>query len=287
MKRLLVLIIGFCLSNGWLLGQAIETKTALQNIYDQNTIMNLPRGMIKNGVLKRYAFFSNALDKELRQTPEAYAQYKKGRGQTWLGGLSVYAGSVGLSVGVATLSDSRYSDRPAVSISSLLMGTLGIAQGIRWVNQGTNNVNNAVWQHNRAQILKAAANDPNLSTAQIEDAYDKKTIQFVGSGFMQNGRYDNFGFMQQNLGRTLQKSPMAYAHFQKSKTNRLIGLGVSVAGVAAMLTGITGEFSKHVNNGLILGGYVTTLASTHFTLKSSTHLSKAVWFYNRDAVAGN
>jgi hypothetical protein len=91
------------------------------------------------------------------------------------------------------------------------------------------------------------------------------------------------------LDKLMQNNPMAMVQLKKAKINKVAAFGLNLAGLAAFMISTT----KNANNSSILnnkwfwGGYGLSIAGSLATVQSSNQVSRAAWFYNRDAFVGN
>jgi hypothetical protein len=289
MKRLITVLAFFCAIATTVHAQVIGETETLRRIYEQTTIMPVGKGFMKNGVVVKNKLFENALKTELEQTPEAFERFKKARWQT--------AGYItGLTFGVILTDASAFSfqyaqdrEERAGLLTTFVGGQILTMGSSNMLHKALNNTQNAIWLHNRAQILNETRKNPSLDATKVAELYDRNTIQFASSGFYQNGRYQTFGFLNKNLDKLMHNNPLAMTQLKKAKVNKLISIGLSVAGIAALMVSTTKNTGKAsiFDNKWFWGGYGISIAGSLVAVQSNNQISRAAWFYNRDAFAGN
>lgn len=289
MKRLITLLTFFFVISTHIHAQVIGEKETLRRIYEQTTIMPLGKGFMKNGVIAKNKLFESALKTELEQTPEALKRFKKARWQTVGYASGMAFGLVLTDVSAFTLSSAQDKEERAAIITTMVGGQILLIGSSNMLHKSLNNTQNAIWLHNRAQILNEARKNASLDATKVAELYDRNTIQFASTGFYQNGRYQTFGFLNKNLDQLMHNNPLAMVQLKKAKVNKLISIGLSVVGVAAFMvsttknTGATSIF----DNKWFWGGYGISIAGSLVAVQSNNQISRAAWFYNRDAFAGN
>ncbi len=288
MTRLITLLAFFCVISTPIHAQIIDEKETLRRIYEQNTILPAGKGFIKGGVMVKNKLFESALKTELAQTPEAAERYKKAKWQN-IGYISRLSfGIATADVGAFALGYAQNKDERAAYLTTMVIGQMLLLSAPQKLHQAQNNTQNAIWLHNRAQILNEAQKNPSLDMKKVAELYDRNTIQFASTGFYQNGRYQTFGFLNKNLDKAMQGNQLAMGQLKKAKTNKLISIGLNIAGVAAFMVSTTKYNSRSIlDNRWFWGGYGISILGSAMTLKSSNQMSKAVWYYNRDAFVGN
>jgi hypothetical protein len=288
MARLITLLAFFCVISTPIHAQIIDEQKTLRRIYEQTTIVQMGKGVAKNGVVLKNKLFQDALKTELAQTPEAAERYKNAKWQT-LGYTTML--TFGLATAdVAAFSLSRAQDREERSalIALMVSGQLLTIGSSKKLNQALNNTQNAIWLHNRAQILNEAQKNPSLDMKKVAELYDRNTIQFASTGFYQNGRYQTFGFLNKNLDKLMHNNPLAMGQLKKAKTNKIISIGLNIAGFAALMVSTSKYNSASIfDNRWFWAGYGISIAGSTIAVKSNNQLSKATWYYNRDAFVGN
>jgi hypothetical protein len=167
-------------------------------------------------------------------------------------------------------------------------GQILLLSSSKKLDQALNNTQNAIWLHNRAQILNEARKNPSLDPTKLAELYDRNTIQFAASGFYQNGRYQTYGFLNKNLDKLMQGNSLAMGQLKKAKTNKIIATGLNIVGFAALMVSTTKYNSASIfDNRWFWAGYGLSIAGSAMTVQSSNKMAKAVWYYNRDALVGN
>jgi hypothetical protein len=130
--------------------------------------------------------------------------------------------------------------------------------------------------------------NPSLDPTKVVELYDKNTIQFASTGFYQNGRYQTYGFLNKNLDKVMHSNVLATGQLKKAKTNKIIAIGLNIAGFAALMYSTNQYNSASIfDNKWFWGGYGLSIAGSAMTVQSNNNLSKAVWYYNRDSFVGN
>jgi hypothetical protein len=286
MTRLMTILALSCAFFTTIQAQKTDETETLRRIYDQTTIMPLNTGFMKNGVITKNELFKNALKKELAQTPEALQRFKKGTLQNWGAGGLFILGSASITVSAFGISQAQYWDERVAVLSTLVAGQSLLILGSNKLNQSTTNIQNAVWLHNRSEILKMASKNPSLDVAKVADLYDKNTIQFASNGYYQNGQYQNFGFLNKNLHTLMHNNSLAMAQLKKARTNKIIATGLNIAGVVAMIAAPVSRNTSNLPSGWFWGGYGAAVASSFISGQSNNQLARAAWFYNRDAFLG-
>jgi hypothetical protein len=278
-----------CLLATQIQAQVIGEKETLRRIYEQTTILPMGNGFVKNGVVAKNKPFESALRAELKQTPEAFSRFKKSRLQTF-----GYAGmmTVGLMMNDFSAFSFQYLNDPkdrTVALSTFIVGQIVLISSSNQLNKAANNLQNAIWLHNRSQILKEASKNAALDVSKLAEQYDRNTIQFTTSGFYQNGRYQTFGFLNKNLDKLMHTNPLAMGQLKKAKVNKIVALGLNVAGLALMMySPLTNSGKTSIyGNGWFWGGYGCGLAAGFAGVQSANQMAKAAWYYNRDAFAGH
>jgi hypothetical protein len=288
MTRFITLLAFFCVVATHTHAQIIDEKETLRRIYEQSTIMPAGKGFIKNGIMVKNKLFEPALKTELAKTPEAAERYKKARWET-VGYTSMLSlGIAAADVGAFALQYAQDRQERSALITTMVGGQILMLGSSQKLHQALNNTQNAIWLHNRAQILEQARKNPSLDVAKVAELYDRRTIQFASTGFYQNGRYQTFGFLNKNLDKAIQGNQLAMGQLKKAKTNKLISIGLNVAGIAAMMYSTSQNISTSIfDNKWFWGGYGAAIAGSAVAVQSNNQLSKAVWYYNRDAFVGN
>ena len=116
----------------------------------------------------------------------------------------------------------------------------------------------------------------------LTDTYDRTTIYLKKGGFEKDGKTIRYGTFKKNLKQELSASPMAYAEFKRSRNNNLVVVGCTLA--SAILT-VSGTQRVFVKKELNYSGLGFNLLSIPFKIKSKNQLNRAIWLYNRDAMA--
>lgn len=288
MIRFITLLTFFYVISTPIYAQIIDEKETLRRIYEQTTIMPMGKGFVKNGVLAKNKLFQNSLKTELAQTPEALERYKKAKWQNagYIAMLSL--GIAAADVAAFSLASAQDKEERSALITTMVGGQVLMIGSSFKLHQAQCNTQNAIWLHNRAQILNAARKNPSLDAAKVAELYDRNTIQFASTGFYQNGWYQTFGFLNKNLDKVMHSNQLAMGQLKKAKVNKIISIGLSVAAIAAFMVS-TGKNNSAAlfDNKWFWGGYGLSIAGSLMTVQSSNQLSKAAWYYNRDAFIGN
>jgi hypothetical protein len=96
--------------------------------------------------------------------------------------------------------------------------------------------------------------------------------------------------MNKNLNQLMHANPMAMVQLKKAKINKILSVGLSALGVAAMMystTQNTGSSSSIYENKWFWTGYGVGIAGGMVGAQAGNQMSKAAWFYNRDAFSAN
>jgi hypothetical protein len=288
MKRLIPLLAFFCVITTQMHAQVIDEKETLRRIYEQTTIMQMGKGLMKNGVVVKNKPFENALKIELAKTPEAAERYRKARWQTFGYGMMLSFGVAAADVGAFSLQYAQNRDERSAMVTTMVAGQILMIGSGQKLHQSLNNTHNAIWLHNRAQILNEARKNPSLDPTKVAELYDRNTIQFASTGFYQNGRYQNYGFLNKNLDKVMHSNALAMGQLKKAKTNKIISIGLNIVGFAALMYSTNQYNSTSIfDNKWFWGGYGLSIAGSAMTVQSNNNLSKAVWYYNRDSFVGN
>jgi hypothetical protein len=288
MTRLITLLAFFCIISTQVYAQIIDEKETLRRIYEQTTIMPMGKVFVRNGVVAKKKLFENVLKTELAKTPEAAERYQKAKWQT-VGYISMFSfGVAAADVGAFSLQYAKDKEERSAFITTMVAGQILMVTSSLKLNQALNNTHNAIWLHNRAQILNEARKNPSLDPTKVAELYDRNTVQFASTGFYQNGRYQSYGFLNKNLDKLMHNNPLAMGQLKKAKTNKIISIGLNVAAFAAFMVSTTKYNSASIfDNKWFWGGYGLSIAGSTMTAQSNNQLSKAVWYYNRDAFIGN
>jgi hypothetical protein len=288
MKRLITLLAFFCVISTQMHAQVIDEKQTLRRIYEQTTIMQMGKGLMKNGGVVKNKPFENALKIELAKTPEAAERYRKARWQTVGYTTMLSFGIAAADVGAFSLQYAQDRQERSAMVTTMVAGQILMLGSSQKLHQALNNTQNAIWLHNRAQILNEVRKNPSLDPAKVAELYDRNTIQFASTGFYQNGRFQTFGFLNKNLDKVMHSNQLAMGQLKKAKTNKLIAIGLNIAGFAALMYSTNQYNSTSIfDNKWFWGGYGLSIAGSAMTVQSNNKLSKAVWYYNRDSFVGN
>ena len=77
-------------------------------------------------------------------------------------------------------------------------------------------------------------------------------------------------------------SPLALQEYKRSRTNNWLAVGCTIAGIALQVSGAQRIAFK---NEVAYSGLGFNLLAIPFKIKSQNQLNRAIWLYNREAMA--
>ena len=112
--------------------------------------------------------------------------------------------------------------------------------------------------------------------------YDRNTIYLKKGGFEKDGQITRYGFLKKNLKKELTASPLALQAYKRSRTNHWLAVSSTIAGIALQVSGVQRiAFKKEI----AYSGLGFNLLAIPLKSKSKHQLDRAIWLYNRDAIA--
>ena len=131
-------------------------------------------------------------------------------------------------------------------------------------------------------ILSGLMESIYAQTGALTDNYDRYTIYLKKKGFEKNGQRIPYGAFKKNLKKELTASPLALQEYKRSRTNLWVAIGSSVVSAAFVFSSARSDnYRKELN----YVGLSFNLLSIPFKIKSQNQLNRAIWLYNRDAIA--
>lgn len=121
-----------------------------------------------------------------------------------------------------------------------------------------------------------------LSAQSPVEKYDKESIYLTTGGFVKGGVKHSALFSYRDMKKAMKGSLPARAEYQRYSEKRGWAIGLSLAGLASVIAALGVEDNVQLQRGLLLGGLGASLASVPLSTKSTNHLQKAAWLYNRD-----
>lgn len=127
-------------------------------------------------------------------------------------------------------------------------------------------------------MIRSHSSAQNQDSVAIRKYYEENAILWLGGS-----RYykHNQSFPLKSLKTEMKFSPAAMVEldqFRRSRTYSTIGL-VATGGLLVSSFLVK---NRHTKTTLLVGSAVTLSISIPFTIKKQSHLSRAIWYYNRD-----
>jgi hypothetical protein len=266
-----------------------QNTDAAHRFYNENAVVALPDGMIKNGVVSHRFFFVDPLRNEIPEKTPAYNTFQSSKSKFIAGNILAYTGGLATAVGIVGVSVSEVPTDRRTSGAILGVGIGSLVASTIFINQANTLRNKAIWEHNRDMLVRTAeAENWEMSASVIANNYDRRAIYLSNYGFYQNGQRQPLGFLGGNLQRTLKSSAMANTSFKRSKNQQIGAFILSLAGSALVLSSLDYSNStvNSLNRPLYWTGLGAMVSSGLLSNRAQTNLAKAVWHYNREVTLG-
>jgi hypothetical protein len=270
---------------------AQNEKDTLRQLYDKHTLTYIGEGVMQNAELQptnTKLFKDDLFLTQLKTVPDAYTAYKKSIRKIYIGVGALSPAMAYSMMGLGTLNVSNTPQLRNLTYTFLGLGAAFSVLTISNIHKSHTHYYHALWLYNRAAILRGYPDD--LQKEKVGNLYDKTTIRLTGTGFIQNGVYNNRGWYNQKMTTFFANNVLASRHLARSKRAAFfckplqkIGLFGSMYGLGHTLTYEyhTPKQLKTAGYALLIGGALGII-SIPLQMKSEEHLGKAVWFYNRD-----
>lgn len=122
----------------------------------------------------------------------------------------------------------------------------------------------------------------NISAQSLVKKYEKESIYLTSGGYVKGGEKHRIIFSYRSMKKAMKGSLPARAEYQRYSEKRGWAVGLSMVGLASVIAALGVEENVQLQRGLLLGGLGVSIASVPLSVKSTNHLQKSVWLYNRD-----
>lgn len=127
-------------------------------------------------------------------------------------------------------------------------------------------------------LFRSQSSAQNQDSVAIKKYYEENAILWLGgSRYYKNSQ----SFPLRSLKGELKFSPAARVEFDQFRRNRTYST-IGLVATGGLLVSSLLVKNRHTKTTLLVGSAVTLSISIPFTIKKQSHLSRAIWYYNRD-----